>query len=510
MEQLTKIFPADDFALLGVILALPLLGALGNGLFGKRLGKQAVTLIALSALGLAFVAAVTQFCLLSSAQSALNPVVEHGHEAAEHVVGQAARFKWIAWQWLEMGGVGQGLSFRTLSLDVAFSVDALNGTMCLIITGIGFLIHLYSSKYMEEDPGYYRFFAYLNLFIFSMLVLVLGDSLPILFVGWEGVGLCSYLLIGFWFKEDANAAAGKKAFITNRIGDFGLLVAMGLLAYYVGALDWAGIGAGQHNLLQPVKIWPVGSDVPVASLLPDAWAAEVNAPRYVNAATLVGLALFLGCAGKSAQIPLYVWLPDAMAGPTPVSALIHAATMVTAGVYLVCRMSGVFLLSPMAMFVVALIGALTALFAATIAFVQNDIKKVLAYSTVSQLGFMFLGVGVGAFVAGFFHVMTHAFFKACMFLGAGSVIHAMHARIHGTEASQDMRNMGGMRKFMPVTFGTFAVAWAAIVGFPLTSGFFSKDEILLKAKTSLVTGPAEILSPSGRIAVDNFVWEPWM
>jgi len=509
MEQLTLLFPSSDFTLLAVILALPLLGAFANGLFGKRLGKQAVTLIALSALGLAFVASLTGFWMLATAQSAGSAAVEHGHEAVHHVV-EAARFKWTAYNWLELAGSGHGMSPRSLSLDVAFSLDALNATMSLIITGIGFLIHLYSSKYMEDDPSYYRFFAYLNLFIFSMLVLVLGDSLPILFVGWEGVGLCSYLLIGFWFQEDANAAAGKKAFITNRIGDFGLLVAMGLLAYYCGALDWAGINTNSHNLLQPVKIWPVGTDVPIAQALPDSWALAINTPRYVNAATLVGLSLFLGCAGKSAQLPLYVWLPDAMAGPTPVSALIHAATMVTAGVYLVCRLNGIFLLDPLTMFIVALIGALTALFAATIAFVQNDIKKVLAYSTVSQLGFMFLGVGVGAFVAGFFHVMTHAFFKACMFLGAGSVIHAMHARIHGTEQSQDMRNMGGMRKFMPVTFATFGVAWAAIVGFPLTSGFFSKDEILLKAKTSLVTGPAEVVSPNGRVAFDNFVWEPWM
>src|SRR5690606_38440968 len=235
--------------------------------------------------------------------------------------------------------------------------------------------------------------------------------------------------------------AGKKAFVTNRIGDFGLLVAMGLLAYYGGALDWTGIEASSPSLVRSVKIWPIGAEVPIASVLPDAWAAWINEPRYVNAATLIGLALFLGCAGKSAQIPLYVWLPDAMAGPTPVSALIHAATMVTAGGYLVCRMAGIFVLSPAAMFVIAFVGVCTALLAASIALVQNDIKKVLAYSTVSQLGYMFLGVGVGAFTAGFYHVLTHAFFKACLFLGAGSVIHAMHARIHDMDASQDMRNM---------------------------------------------------------------------
>ena len=354
---------------------------------------------------------------------------------------------------------------------------------------------------MAEDPGFYRFFTYLNLFIFSMLVLILGDSLPVLFVGWEGVGLCSYLLIGFWFGDDKNATAGKKAFITNRIGDFGLLVAMGLLIYYCGALDWSGIEGARNNLLTDVQIWPLGDHVPVARFFGDSFAAWVNTKHYASAATLVGLALFLGCAGKSAQLPLYVWLPDAMAGPTPVSALIHAATMVTAGVYLVCRTASIFVLSPAAMFVVALTGGITAVLAATIAFAQNDIKKVLAYSTVSQLGYMFLGVGVGAFSAGFFHVLTHAFFKACMFLGAGSVIHAMHARIHDTDASQDMRNMGGLKKYMPYTFATFAVSWAAIIGIPGTSGFFSKDEILFKAYTSYIATPIGVKDP--------FEWPKW-
>jgi NADH-quinone oxidoreductase subunit L len=342
-----------------------------------------------------------------------------------------------------------------------------------------------------------------------MLVLILGDSLPVLFVGWEGVGLCSYLLIGFWYQDANNASAGKKAFVTNRIGDFGLLVAMGLLLFYTGALDWKGIEAGAENLLQPVQLWPFGSHVPLADKL-GGFGEWLNTPRHVSAATLVGLALFLGCAGKSAQIPLYVWLPDAMAGPTPVSALIHAATMVTAGVYLVCRMSFVFVLSPAAMFTIAFVGAITALVAALIAFAQNDIKKVLAYSTVSQLGYMFLGVGVGAFTAGFFHVVTHAFFKACMFLGAGSVIHAMHARIHDTTQSQDMRNMGGLRKYLPYTFWTFAISWAAIVGFPLTSGFFSKDEILLKAFTSRVVSPlAEGRIGAGRTEIELFQWPAW-
>ena len=495
MEFLSQLFPAGDFTLLGVILGLPLIGALVNALFGKRLGNEAVTLLALSAVGVAFIAAVTSFALLVHLQG-----------DSEHAV----RFTWHAWDWMSLGGTGPGAAdFRDIKLEVAFSLDGLSGVMCMVITGIGFLIHLYSTKYMEKDPSYWRFFTYLNLFVFSMLVLVLGDSLPILFVGWEGVGLCSYLLIGFWFSDEANAAAGKKAFITNRIGDFGLLVAMGLLAYYVGALDWVGIDQGKGNLLQAVKIWPVGETVPIAAVLPEAWGAEINAPLYVNAATLVGLALFIGAMGKSAQFILHVWLPDAMAGPTPVSALIHAATMVTAGIYLLCRLSGVMVLSPTVMFIVACIGAFTAFFAATVALVQNDIKKVLAYSTVSQLGYMFLGVGVGAFSAGFFHVLTHAFFKACLFLGAGSVIHAMHARIHDTDQSQDMRNMGGIRKFMPHTFVTFVAAWAAIVGFPFTSGFFSKDEILYRAKTSFITGPEEIYG-RGNIAIDNFVSQPWM
>lgn len=493
MEILNQIFPAQNFTLLGVILGLPAIGALVNGLFGKRLGKEAVTVMALTAVFGAFIASLISFCMLG-----------HASEGTEEHV----RLYWHAWEWMSLGGQGPlPMDMRAIKLDVAFSLDALSGTMCLVITGIGFLIHLYSSKYMEKDPGYYRFFTYLNLFIFSMLVLVLGDSLPVLFVGWEGVGLCSYLLIGFWFSEEANAAAGKKAFITNRIGDFGLLIAMGLLAYYVGALDWAGIEDGKGQLLKAVKIWPVGDHVPIANFMPDGIKAELNEARYANAATLVGLALFLGAMGKSAQFILHVWLPDAMAGPTPVSALIHAATMVTAGVYLLCRLSGVMVLSPMAMFIVACFGAFTAFFAATVALVQNDIKKVLAYSTVSQLGYMFLGVGVGAFTAGFFHVLTHAFFKACLFLGAGSVIHAMHARIHDTDQSQDMRNMGGMAKFMPATFATFVAAWAAIVGTPLTSGFFSKDEILYKAKTSFITGPVEIPVAGMRgLSVDNFVW----
>jgi len=469
MEALQKIFPANNFALLLLILGMPLIGAFVNGVFGKRLGKDAVRLMALSALGISFVGAVVSFLML---------------RAVQHESDLAARFVWHGWEWIGLSRAGEasfihaGAGSNLIRLEIAFSIDALNGTMALIVTGIGFLIHLYSSSYMAEDPGYHRFFAYLNLFIFSMLVLILGDSLPILFVGWEGVGLCSYLLIGFWFDSEANARAGKKAFIVNRVGDFGLLVAMALLVRYTGALDWDGINAGSAGLLTEMRIW----DGQLFSFLPD----FITQPRSVSVATLVGLALFLGCAGKSAQVPLYTWLPDAMAGPTPVSALIHAATMVTAGIYLVCRLSGVFTLSPAAMLVVASAGAFTALFAASIALVQRDIKKVLAYSTVSQLGYMFLGVGVGAFTAGFFHVLTHAFFKACLFLGAGSVIHAMHARIHDTDASQDVNNMGGLKKYLKVTHATFLVSVLAIAGMPFTSGFFSKDEILYSAFTRSV------------------------
>src|SRR5271165_416854 len=343
---------------------------------------------------------------------------------------------------------------------------------------------------MEDDPGFWRFFSYLNLFIFAMLVLILGDNLPVLFVGWEGVGLCSYLLIGFWYENAANGAAGKKAFIANRIGDFGLLCAMFLLVHYTGALDWNGIASGAASLVHPgeqwrVHVWPPGGEQYTGFL----HFLQPARPFTISAATAVGLLLLLGCTGKSAQIPLYVWLPDAMAGPTPVSALIHAATMVTAGVYLICRLSFVFVLSPFTMVVVASIGALTALFAATIAVVQNDIKKVLAYSTISQLGFMFLGVGVGAFTAGFFHVFTHAFFKACLFLAAGSVIHAMHARIHDDATAQDIRHMGGLRKWLPLTHATFATATAAIIGVPFTSGFFSKDEILFDAYVDHTVNP---------------------
>ena len=337
------------------------------------------------------------------------------------------------------------ISTSGFSANMSFLVDPLSSLFLLIITGIGFLIHVYSTGYMHEDDGFRRFFAYLNLFVFFMLLLVLGDNFLVMFIGWEGVGLCSYLLIGFWFKNIEYSSAAKKAFIMNRIGDLGLL--LGVLLVY--------------TTTQSVEYISVLSKDGLAMFTPE----------VATAATLL---LFIGAMGKSAQIPLYTWLPDAMAGPTPVSALIHAATMVTAGIYMVARTSSLFALAPLSMDVVAWTGTITALFAATIGFNQTDIKKVLAYSTVSQLGFMFAALGVGAFTAGVFHVLTHAFFKALMFLGAGSVIHAMHHE-------QDIRKMGGLRSKLPITHITFLAGYLAIIGFPYFSGWYSKDEIILNA-----------------------------
>ncbi len=351
------------------------------------------------------------------------------------------------WRWLPVGA---------LQLDFAFQVDQLSAVMLLVVTGVGSLIHLFSIGYMKEDPGYARYFAYLNLFVVFMLVLVLGSSFPVMFIGWEGVGLCSYLLIGFWFHDKVNADAGKKAFIVNRIGDFGFMIAMFLIWDSLGTLTFTGMVERAPAVL----------------------------PAAGGLVTAITLFLFLGCTGKSAQIPLYTWLPDAMAGPTPVSALIHAATMVTAGVYLVARTNVLFALAPLSSTVVAGIGALTALFAATIALRQYDIKRVLAYSTVSQLGYMFLAVGAGAYASGIFHLVTHAFFKALLFLGAGSVIYGMHQAYHATHShadAQDMRNMGGLKQRMPVTFWLMLIATLAISGIPPFSGFFSKDEILAAA-----------------------------
>ncbi|NIA11220.1 MAG: NADH-quinone oxidoreductase subunit L [Nitrospiraceae bacterium] len=341
-----------------------------------------------------------------------------------------------------------GGRFAKATISASFQLDSASAVMVGFVTFVGFLIHIYSIGYMgdEENRPYARYFSYLNLFMFSMLVLVLGANLPVMFVGWEGVGLCSYLLIGFYFEKDWCATAGMKAFITNRIGDFGFILGIFLTFMVFGSTEFT-------------KIFPV---------------AAAHPQQYASWATTIGLLLFVGAIGKSAQIPLYVWLPDAMAGPTPVSALIHAATMVTAGVYMVVRCNVIYRIGPVAMLVVAIVGGVTAFYAATIGMAQNDIKKVLAYSTVSQLGYMFLGAGVGAFVAGMFHVVTHSFFKALLFLGSGSVIHAC-------SGNQDMRTMGGLKKVMPKTYWTFMAATLAISGIFPFAGFFSKDEILGKA-----------------------------
>ncbi len=338
------------------------------------------------------------------------------------------------YEWLSVGG---------LSLSITFIIDHISAIMLLVVTGVSAVIHFYSIGYIHGDEFSVRYFSYLNLFVFAMLILILGDSMPVMFVGWEGVGLCSYLLIGFWYKDEKKAIAGKKAFIVNRIGDFGFLLGMFLIFANVGSLTIADVNLFFQNHNTLTFFWT----------------------------NVAAICLFIGATGKSAQIPLYVWLPDAMAGPTPVSALIHAATMVTAGVYMVCRFHGLFLVAPIAMNVVLWVGALTAIFSATIALFQNDIKKVLAYSTVSQLGFMFMAAGAGAFIIAIFHLMTHAFFKACLFLGSGSVIHAM-----GGE--QDIRFMGGLKKYMPHTYITFLFATLAIAGIFPFAGFFSKDEIL--------------------------------
>jgi NADH-quinone oxidoreductase subunit L len=411
---------------LALIVLLPLLGFLLNGMLAMRAdgGRPGHAVIAAIGCGFPLAAfALTISAFLSLQANGYAPTIE-------------PLYRWAT--------IGEH------QFDVAFYFDRLSAIMTLVVTGVGSVIHLYSTGYMHDDKSFGRFFAYLNLFLFFMLLLVLGRSMLVLFVGWEGVGLASYLLIGFWFDDLVNARAGKKAFITNRIGDAGFLLGMFLLYRGTGTLDMDRINAAFAG---------VGDAVPAVS------------------ASLVGLLLFVGATGKSAQIPLYVWLPDAMAGPTPVSALIHAATMVTAGVYLVARMSGVYTLAPDASQVMAVIGVATAFLAATIALVQTDIKKVLAYSTVSQLGFMFLALGVGAYGVAIFHVVTHAFFKACLFLGAGSVIHAL-----GGE--QDIRKMGGLRTRIPVTFWTFVVATAAIAGIPGLAGFFSKDEILWYAFAS--------------------------
>jgi NADH-quinone oxidoreductase subunit L len=409
--------------LIYLTVLLPLLGFLINGLFGPKIkNEKIIGIIGSSTVGIGFLISLGAFIETLSL-----PV-----ESRSNVV---TLFTW--------------LNVANLNIKFSYLVDQLSLVMALVVTGVGFLIHVYSIGYMHGDKGFWRFFAYLNLFIFAMMNLILGDNFLVLFLGWEGVGLCSYLLIGFWydrkFEKGTVAQAAKKAFIVNRIGDFGFLLGMFLIYQTFDSLNFLEVFAKVPN-------FPVGDSV----------------------FTLIALFLFIGATGKSAQIPLFVWLPDAMAGPTPVSALIHAATMVTAGVYMVARASIIFASAPSVLIVIAIVGLMTAFFAATIGLVQNDIKKVLAYSTVSQLGYMFLALGVGAFSAGIFHVMTHAFFKALLFLGAGSVIHAMHEK-------QDIRQYGGLKKYMPKTYLTFFVATLAIAGFPGLSGFFSKDEILWSA-----------------------------
>src|SRR5262250_2498824 len=407
---------------LDLIWLIPLFPAVGfviNGLIGKRLPKNAVAFIAAGAVLISFI--------LSA--GAVLQLLQLEPEQRSHTV--------TLYQWINAGPAhtAEGPLAR-FTVDWAFLLDPLSAVMVLVVTGIGFLIHVYSTGYMHDEDGFYRFFAYLNLFMFSMLTLVLGSNYLMMFIGWEGVGLCSYLLIGYYFHKRSAGDAAKKAFVVNRVGDWGLSIGVMLIFVTFGSLDFKVVG-------EKVREGAMSG------------AFHISDPIFIG----IAIALFIGAAGKSAQIPLYVWLPDAMEGPTPVSALIHAATMVTAGVYMVARSNFIYQMAPQAMAIVAVVGALTAFFAASIGLVQNDIKRVLAYSTVSQLGYMFLALGVGAFAAGVFHLMTHAFFKALLFLGSGSVIHAMHHE-------QDMRKMGGLWTRIPTTARTFGIATLAIAGIP--------------------------------------------
>ena len=408
-----------------LIPLLPVLGAMIQLFVGKRLTNSQVSMVSVGLPGISFLCAVGSFFELLGQPS--------------HI------FQKVLYTWLPAGPfrLTDG-TLGNLSVDIGFYLDPLSAVMMLVVTGVGFLIHVYSMGYMAHEDGYYRFFGYLNLFMFSMLTLILADNYLMMFIGWEGVGLCSYLLIGFYFVKKSASDAGKKAFIVNRIGDAGFLLGIMLMAVTFGTLNFSKVTEAARS-----GRFEVGDGVMVA----------------------ICLLLFVGATGKSAQIPLYVWLPDAMEGPTPVSALIHAATMVTAGVYMVARSNALYVLAPSALAVVAVVGALTALWAASIGLVQNDIKRVLAYSTISQLGYMFLACGVGAFTAGIFHLTTHAFFKALLFLGSGSVIHAM-------SGEQDMRKMGGLKDRIPTTYWTILLATAAIAGIPPLAGFVSKDEIL--------------------------------
>ena len=435
--------------LLSLIIFAPLAGAAINWFVGRRVRDE--RFIGLVACGSVAISTLIAFYLAFMPHGALRGG-EHPTVLFDHI-----------WTWLQVG---------TLRADFALAMDRLSGTYALFITFVGFLIHVFAVGYMHGEAGFYRFFAFLNLFMFAMLTLVLADNFILMFVGWEGVGLCSYLLIGYYFDKKEAGDAAKKAFITNRIGDWGYILGVMLVFYVTGSVSFyanPALGETAQTALsffknQPVEPFTLGAIT-------------------AGGATSIALLLFIGAAGKSAQIPLYVWLPDAMAGPTPVSALIHAATMVTAGVYMIVRCSEIYIHAPMAMYIVAIVGAVTALFAATIGLAQNDIKKVLAYSTVSQLGYMFLACGVGAFVAAIFHVITHAFFKALLFLGSGSVIHGMHHE-------QDMRHMGGLKKYMPITYATMFTGWLAICGIPIFAGFFSKDEILWKTWSAHGIGSA--------------------
>jgi NADH-quinone oxidoreductase subunit L len=449
---------------LSIIVLLPLLGALFNGFFGRKGGHERAAMVASAAVFIAFLAALNVFIDLLKVESVHTEI----------------------YTWFQAG---------QMTVTLGLTADHLSGILLLVITGVGFLIHLYSAEYMSHDPASWRYFAYLNLFVAAMLLLVLGDNLVTLFVGWEGVGLCSYLLIGFWFTDEAKAAAGRKAFVVNRIGDFGFLIGMFTLFAVFGTLNVNELKAGTARVVAAS-----GSDngevdtfgaldrtitkttshaFEPRAMYPDRLYSPMRSFSYHWVLGFALLCLFIGATGKSAQIPLYVWLPDAMAGPTPVSALIHAATMVTAGVYMMGRMSFLYVYVPEVLAVAAVVGVCTAFFAALMAFQQNDIKKVLAYSTVSQLGYMFVGMGSGAFAAGTFHLFTHAMFKACLFLGSGAVIHGLHEE-------QDIRRMGGLKKYMPQTRMTFLIATITIAGALPLSGFWSKDEILGQALHSEV------------------------
>ena len=445
--------------LLSLIIFAPLAGAVINWLIGGRLRNELFSSVV--ACGSIVVSTVVAFYIAffadhGGALHAEKPVLDH------------------LWTWIQVG------NFRA---DFGLGMDRLSGVYACFITFVGLLIHIFATGYMKGDKGFYRFFAYLNLFMFSMLTLVLADNFLLMFVGWEGVGLCSYLLIGFYTKRNEAREAAKKAFVMNRIGDWGVLMGIFLIFALTGSISFF------DKVVDGVQVQSVFTFVTEHMTAdPFTWGAI-----FAGGLTSVAVLMFIGATGKSAQIPLLTWLPDAMAGPTPVSALIHAATMVTAGVYLVVRANAIYQFAPTAMWIVAVIGAATAIFAATIAIAQNDIKKVLAYSTVSQLGFMFLAAGVGAFTVAIFHVMTHAFFKALLFLGSGSVIHGMHHE-------QDMRKMGNLKKHMPITFITMAMGWLAICGIPIWAGFFSKDEILYK------TLAADRYFPAGVFPGEEFLW----